>query len=73
MRARTRGLGRTLGGVNRTRDCGVSRAVATRNTMHLAAAEAAMEAAVPKDVQRVESHAPSAEIRLLWRPKRALD
>jgi hypothetical protein len=73
MRASTRGLGRRLSGVNRTRDCGVSRAVATRNTISLAAEEAATEAALPKDVQRVESHASSAEIRLLWRPKRALD
>jgi hypothetical protein len=72
MRARTRGIGRRLGGVDRTRDCGVSRAVATRNTMRLAAEEAATEAAVPKDVQRVESHASSAEICFLWWPKRAL-
>ena len=67
MRARTRGLGRSLGGVNGTRDCAVSRAVATRNTMRLAAEEAG-----PADVQRVESHAVSAEIRLLRRTKRTL-
>lgn len=68
MRARTRGPGTRLGGVNGTRDCAVSRAVATRNTMRLAAEEA-----VPADVQRVESHALSTEIRLLRRPKRVLN
>ncbi|TDN68838.1 hypothetical protein B0G77_2190 [Paraburkholderia sp. BL10I2N1] len=73
MRARTRRAERTLGGLNRARTCAVLRAVATRNTMRLAAAEGATEAALPPDVQHRESHEPSTEIRLLRRPKRVLN
>jgi hypothetical protein len=72
MRARTRRAERTLGAVNRARTCAVLRAAATRNTMRLAAAEGA-EATLPHDVQQRESHEPSTEIRVLRRPKRALN
>ena len=73
MRARTRCAERTLGGVNCARTCAVLKAVATRNTMRLAATEGATEAALPPDVQHRESPEPSTEIRVLRRPKRALN
>ncbi|MGF6303309.1 hypothetical protein OKW42_006662 [Paraburkholderia sp. WC7.3d] len=73
MRARTRRAERTLGGVNRARTCAVLRAVATRNTMRLAATEGTTEAALPHDVQHRESHEPSSEIRVRRRPKRVLN
>ncbi|MGF6937823.1 hypothetical protein OKW41_006985 [Paraburkholderia sp. UCT70] len=54
MRARTRRAERTLGGVNRARTCAVLSAVATRNTMRLAATEGTTEGALPHDVQHRE-------------------
>jgi hypothetical protein len=69
MRIKTRHLVRLLSDIKRARECRTLRAVATRNTMRLAAEEAAAEPASQKDVQRDESRRPSTEIYLLPGPK----
>jgi|HubBroStandDraft_6_1064221.scaffolds.fasta_scaffold4233542_1 hypothetical protein len=69
MRTETRHLVRLLSDIKRARECRTLRAVATRNTMRLAAEEAAAEPASQKDVQRDESRRSSTEIYLLPGPK----
>ena len=69
MRIKTRHLVRLLSDIKRARECRTLRAVATRNTMRLAADEAAAEPASQKDVQRDESRRSSTEIYLLPGPK----
>jgi hypothetical protein len=69
MRTKTRHLVRLLSDIKRARECRTLRAVATRNTMRLAAEEAAAEPASQKDVQRDESRRSSTEIYLLPGPK----
>ena len=69
MRTKTRHLVRLLSDIKRARECRALRAVATRNTMRLAAEEAAAEPASQKDVQRDESRRSSTEIYLLPGPK----
>jgi hypothetical protein len=69
MRTETRHLVRLLSDIKRARECRTLRAVATRNTMRLAAEEAAAEPASQKDVQRDESRRSSTEIYLLPDPK----
>jgi hypothetical protein len=69
MRTETRHLVRLLSDIKRARECRTLRAVATRNTMRLAAEEAAAEPASQKEVQRDESRRSSTEIYLLPGPK----
>jgi hypothetical protein len=69
MRTKTRHLVRMVSDIKRTRECRALRAVATRNTMRLAAEEAAAEPASPKDDQRDASRCSSAEIYLLPGPE----
>jgi hypothetical protein len=69
MRTETRHLVRLLSDIKRARECRTLRAVATRDTMRLAAEEAAAEPASQKDVQRDESRRSSTEIYLLPGPK----
>jgi hypothetical protein len=58
-----------LSDIKRARECRTLRAVATSNTMRMAAEEAAAEPASPKDVQRDESRRSPAEIYILPGPK----
>ena len=69
MRTETRHLVRLLSDIKRARECRTLRAVATRNTMRLAAEEAAAVPASQKDIQRDESRRSSTEIYLLPGPK----
>ena len=69
MRTKMRHLVRLLYDIKRARECRTLRAVATRNTMHLATEVAAAEPASQKDVQRDESRRSSTEIYLLPGPK----
>jgi hypothetical protein len=58
-----------LSDIKRARECRALQAVATSNTMRLAAEEAAAESTSPKDVQRAESRRSPAEIYLPPGPK----
>ena len=69
MRTKTRHFVRVLSDIKRARECRVLRAVATSNTMRLAAEEAAAESASPKDDQRDESRRSATEIYLLPGPE----
>ncbi|MFM0009139.1 hypothetical protein [Paraburkholderia sediminicola] len=69
MRTKARHLVRLLSDIKRVSECRTPRAVATRNTMRLAAEEAAAQPAPRKDIRRDEVRRSSTEIYLLPGPE----